>query len=142
MFFTADQANKTMNISKFNCLGFAIGVEEVVVLDRYRDPDTGRYFDNSPVNSFVETLKRYGIRVRQVSSIEETNGKTAFWLWGWYAYRSLWGMEYDDFHVARRNPDGSFEHKPDDKEPAAKVSLEDITKEYSEEPFIFVLVDD
>ena len=142
-FLSAPEANSRYHINKFNCLGFAIGVEKLLHLYRPTDPDTGRPINpmDTPVKSFIKTLSKFSINVRQVESIEETDGKTAFWLWGWYKYYTWDGMRYDDFHVVRKNADGTFEHKPDGHRPASKVDLADVSAEYEETPYIFIVED-
>lgn len=137
--------NKIADIKHTNCLAFSFGqiCPGDYTLYRAIDPDTGKPFNryDTPVESFIQKAKSFGFNIRQVESEAETKGKLAFFLWGWFAYKDLYGkFHYDDFHVARKNPDGSFEHKPDFDSPADKTSLENLQKEYFESPYIFVCV--
>lgn len=130
---------------KNNCLAFSAGQTGPGDYTLYRqiDPDTGRPINpkDTPCKPFIHKMKQYGFKLREVKTEAETEGKIAFWLWGWFCYRDLFGkLHYDDFHVIRRNPDGSFEHKPDGTKPAEPTSLEAIQNVYgyTEKPYIFV----
>lgn len=138
--------NDIANPKQTNCLAFVFGqtLPGDYTLYRAIDPDTGKPYNryDTPVESFIQKAKSFGFNIRQVESEAETEGKLAFFLWGWFAYKDLYGkFHYDDFHVARKNPDGSFEHKPDNSNPAEKTSMDKIQAYgYTEKPYIFVLV--
>lgn len=115
---TVEQFNEIGQISKSNCLGFAIGVEGRIELE---------YEGISIDDSFVKRLSEYGMIVKRVESLEELKGKTGFLVYGFYDMPvSFFGMSYtekNDFHVVRVNPDGSLVHKQDAREPAKHVLL-------------------
>lgn len=139
------QFNEIADLRNTNCLAFAFGqtLPGDYTLYRAIDPDTGRPFNpyDTPVRAFIQKAESFEFKLKQVESEEETEGKTAFYLWGWFAYKDLTGkLFYTDFHVIRKNPDGSFEHKPDGTKPAEPTSLEEIRTKYDyfEKPFIFI----
>ena len=146
-FFNPKEFNEAVEIG--NCLKFALmqkGEPDDGKCWSFTipcDPDTGRPFGGyeTPVKSFVSFAAKKGLQVRLVSSIEETEGKVSFFLWGWFRNRTILGFANDDFHIVRRNADGTYVHKADNsKRTVAEVTtLEDVRKEYDETPYIFVL---
>ncbi len=113
-----------------NCLGFAIGVPQKLVLE-YREPynDGGlgisNYKDMDIGESFKKRLSEYGMDVKEAKQLSDLKGKTGFIVYGFYPRKDYLGsIFYDDFHVVRVNSDGTAVHKPDDMStPATKVEL-------------------
>ena len=148
-FISPEKFNATVNINVMNCLGFALNQtqEGDYTLKRAIDIDTYRPLNpnDTPVDAFIRKAKELGYNIKQVATAEETAGKTAFWLWGWFSYYSMFEgvVRYDDFHVVRKNQDGSFVHKPDGHQPAEHIEdFKEFTQKYYVEdtPYIFVLV--
>ena len=129
-FLSAAEFNKVADIEATNCFAFALGLTEsngVYELPR-KDCD-GCKLDIA--EAFRRISAYHGFCMKRVSNLEETNGVTAFVLWGWFAG--------SDFHVARKNPNGMFEHKPDFHKPATETTLDEIRVEYPESYKVFVL---
>lgn len=146
-FLSAVEFNQLVNAKEVNCLGFLFGqTRGKHTLHRSVDIDTGRPLNpyDTPVKAFIEKASDLGFSVKQVSTEEETIGKTACWLWGWSTYYSMFEgtVKYDDFHVVRKNSDGTFEHKPNGHEPAEEIKdfKEFTEKHYKDKiPYIFVI---
>lgn len=126
----ANEFNKEANIHATNCFAFALGLTENG--GRYELPRKDVDGCNVKIAEAFKYRAAYNnIMLREVSSLEETEGKVAFILFGWFAFAN--------FHVVRKNSDGTFEHKPDWKEPATEVTWEEIRKEYPEDYHVFIL---
>lgn len=148
-FLSPEEFNATNNIKLVNCLGYAFGQTQKGDYTLYRavDFDTYRPLNpaDTPVEAFIKKAAEFGFNVKQVTTPEETIGHTAFWLWGWFSYYDMFEhlVKHDDFHVVRKNTDGTFVHKPDDIEPASIIEDfgEFCKKYYAEDtPYIFVLI--
>lgn len=126
---SAAEFNAVADIAKTNCFAFMAGLTEPDGLyDLPRtDPDECKLTIEV---AFKWRCEYHGIKVRQVSSLEEASGRNAYIVFGWY--------RYGDFHCVRKNPDGTFEHKPDRKEPATAIDFRDILEEYPEGYKVFV----
>lgn len=129
-FLNAAEFNKVANIEATNCFAFALGLTA----------DNGFYelqrkdVDGCNVNiavAFKQRAALNGVRVKKVTKLEETQNQVAFLVFGWYRFA--------DFHVVRKNADGTFEHKPDWHEPASLTTWEKIRQEYQEDYQVFVL---
>lgn len=129
-FLSATEFNKVANIKSTNCFAFAMGLTKPGEIYDLPRKDVDDCFIKITA-AFRQHTAYHGIKLKEVSNLEETTGKVAFILFGWYAY--------SNFHVVRKNANGIFEHKPDWIEPAAEVSWEEIRKEYSEDYYVFVL---
>lgn len=144
MMLHASQYNACVDSRKTNCLAFALGQtegSENSVFSVYNLEHHDRLGNQILISdSFKMSAERFGLKVKEVNTLEETNGKFAFIVWGWYPVHQVFGgVEYSDFHVLRRNPDGSYEHKPDWYEPATLTTLDEVLMDYSESFHIFVL---
>ena len=135
MFLTATSFNGMEDITRTNCLAFALGQvdpSENSVYSEYcldtHDCDGARL---SIGTSFKWKCSCFGLDVKEVASLEETEGKTAFLVFGWYPR--------GDFHIVRKNPDGRLEHKPDWFLPAKVTTLEELYEEYPEGYLVYVL---
>jgi len=136
--YSSKQYNRIANIKNTNCFAFVFGITEnqTSMFELIsRDPDGERI---KIEKAFISQAKKFGIDLKQVNSLEEAKGKDAFILWGWYRNIPLFGIS-DDFHVARKNSDGTFEHKAGFGEPAENTTLEKLTKEYPEQYKVFIL---
>lgn len=128
---------KPISISNFpaniitNCFGFAIGDTESL---ETKDSQTKFNMDGSlPIDkAFYQKLEELGYDElpRQISTVEEANpGEYVLEVFDFtkYTYRTPFMGELDDpivyydFHVIRREPDGTWVHKPGWKDQPCKI---------------------
>ena len=131
-FLSAAAFNAVVDPRKANCFAFALGLTEpggIYDLPRC-DEDGCRLTIDA---AFKRRAEYNGIQVRQVETLDDTEKRVAFILFGWYPY--------GDFHVVRKNRNGSFEEKPDWIEPARLNTWDEIRKEYPERYYVFVLAE-
>lgn len=128
-FLSAIEFNNIANIKATNCFAFALSLIEPNGLYELPRKDVDECYIKIE-DAFEYRAAYHKIKVKEVNNLEETNGKIAFIVFGWYAYA--------DFHVIRKNLDGTFEHKPDWKEAATKIEWNELRKEYPEEYHVFV----
>ena len=133
---------------KTNCLGFALGLNfqfehlekcdlEPVFIDEI--PDT--------VASFQKKLKEFDFeQLEQISSIEDNKNRYVFML---FKFRKClvnsFGCRYYvyDYHITRRELDGTWVHKPGWNAPPCEIKGEDdweeIFDEFGREYYLFAL---
>ena len=145
-FLEPDIYNNIIKTNEGNCLGFALGEDKPHAnvfgcdLSLSKEDADGRLL---PINRcFTIKAREFGLSVKEVNSLEETKGKIAFLVYGWFdIFKTFVGISAD-FHVVRIEKDGSLVHKPDWKLPACVTSFEEIQKEYPEKPYIFIAEED
>lgn len=114
-FISAATYNEVVEITKTNCLAFSLGLTE----PNGRYELQSRNCDGDVIDictSFQKMCMYHNIKVRKVHNFSDTIGKTSFLVYGWYL-----AFPNYDFHVIRKNPDGSFEEKPDWKSPCRVI---------------------
>lgn len=121
-FLTAAEYNKiiSQNNRHGNCLSFAFGqtsqkyktfdlltIHQIVKLQKHR-----KIKKVDICEAFIRKAKKFGYDVKLINSLEGTNNKVVFIVFGWYTdYIENFGNYEYVFHIIRKNEDDSFEHK-------------------------------
>lgn len=126
-----------------NCLGFALGLCESVP-----EQSTKYNLDSrlSIEQSFLLKVKELGFEPpRLISSIEEVKeGEYAFMVFDFKLHKEFhpfvgW-LNYWDYHVVRREPNGTWVHKPGWNEPPCKINnWEEIFQEFGNKYVLFAI---
>lgn len=115
---------------KTNCLAFALGLN-------IGDCDFGNLVYSNPEiptptfsKIFERLLNELGLEWRRIDSVEQSSSdEYVIQIYGFYPVRRLF-YTFMDFHVIRRELDGSWVHKPDFKELPSPIDWVDFRKEY------------
>ena len=130
-FLSARQFNVLVDKHNANCLAFAFGqitanLEEfdLLTMEQMRKLVQHQQLEQIDIcKAFIDKASEFGYEVEQIKTLDSTDGKVAFILFGWYSgYLDDFGIYNYFFHVVRKNEDGSFEHKPDWYSQAKKLS--------------------
>ena len=128
-FLTAYEYNKILYSKKRqgNCLSFAFGqishkYKTFDLLTKTQIVKLQHHWIMEKVDiceAFIRKAKEFGYEVKQISSLDKSNGQVVFIVFGWYTgyIRKIGNYEYF-FHIIRSNENGSFEHKLDWDTPA------------------------
>jgi len=116
---------------KTNCLAFALGLST-----------SGCDFDSFascnpelPQPDFSEIFERLldelGLEWRRLTNLEDTNSdEFVIRIYGFYKFKDFMGYDVYDFHVIRRELDGTWVHKPDFKESPCEIDFNSFYLDY------------
>ena len=124
-----------------NCLGFAIGICEPVNKTSYEYDLDGRL---SISEAFTKKVTELGFEVpRQIDSVEEAKDNEFVLLVFDFTphtinYPFVGHVTYYDYHVVRRELDGTWVHKPGWYKPPCKVTnWEELVEEFGRKYVLF-----
>ena len=123
-FLTALEYTKItlINNRESNCLGFAFSQtsENYQSYDLLTPLQIARLQNHREIGkvdiceAFIRKAKEFGYDVKLINSLDGTNNKVVFIVFGWYTdYIEGFGDYKYFFHIIRKNENGSFEHKLD-----------------------------
>lgn len=151
-FISAKKYNRLVKTGKGNCLSFAFGItqegltnfdiltlEQIIKIQTY-----GELLEEISIcDQFIEKARLFGYKVKQVNSLEETRGKVAFIVIGFYTDYIEWIGDYPYFfHIIRKNEDETFEEKADWYANASRVP-KSVIKEWNDKgiPIHYFILD-
>lgn len=136
-FLTAKEYNRMVDKRDGNCLSFAFGQTsqdferfDLLSVEQIQKVINQQLMKKIDIcDAFIKKAKEFGYDVEPISTIQGTEGKVVFIVFGWYTQPIEGVGKYDYFfHVIRKNENGSFEQKLDWCTRAKRMSLSKVNK--------------
>lgn len=136
-FLSSKEYNKIVDRRNSNCLAFAFGQTsqncekfDLLTIQQIEKLENHQEIEKADIcEAFSTKAKEFGYDVKQLTTLEETDGNVIFIVFGWYSrYIKDFGNYDYFFHIIRRNENGSFEHKLDWFSPAKRIAVTQVNK--------------
>lgn len=133
-FLTVEEyKNEVCTKRKANCLAYALNITQFEYI-----PDLNW---GLPIkDAFKQECLKHNISIKKdILSYDEVINTDGYIIvvWGFFPIRTLWGIQKSDFHVARRRPDGVWEHIQEIGGYPKETTWEELIVEYPEHPWFF-----
>ncbi len=137
-FLSAEEYNELVSPEDGNCLSFSLGIvnnRQVMDFDLLTITEVEEIIHNQVqpqidiCEMFSKKVQQFGYNVRQVENMKDARGKVVFIVLGFYAQPiKPFGQYNYNFHIIRKNEDGTFEQKEGLIAEAKKISKYKVKK--------------